>query len=97
VFTLRLLGTASIEGPDGLVAGRAAQGRRLALLALLALGRGRALTRDKVVALLWPEATPDRARPQLSDTLYILRGALGEDAVRSVGDDLALNSAESGT
>lgn len=93
MFTLRLLGTASIEGPDGPVAGRAAQGRRLALLALLALGRGRALTRDKLVALLWPDATPERARPQLSDALYILRGALGEEAVRSVGDDLSLNPA----
>lgn len=45
--------------------------------------RPRARTRDKLIALLWPEATPDRARPQLSDTLYILRHAQGEDAVRS--------------
>ena len=87
MYTLRLLGTASIDGPNGPVAGRAAQGRRLALLALLALARGRAMSRDKVVAMLWPEATPDRARPQLSDTLYILRGALGEDAVRALIDD----------
>jgi TolB-like protein/DNA-binding SARP family transcriptional activator len=91
VLTLRLLGTASIEDTHGPLGGRAAQGRRLALLALLALARGRALTRDKIIALLWPEASPDRARPQLSDTLYILRGALGEDAVRAVGDGLALN------
>jgi TolB-like protein/DNA-binding SARP family transcriptional activator len=91
VYTLRLLGTASIEGPNGPVGGRAAQGRRLALLALLALARGRALSRDKVVATLWPDATPDRARPQLSDTLYILRGALGEAAVCATGDDLATN------
>jgi TolB-like protein/DNA-binding SARP family transcriptional activator len=93
VFTLRLLGTASIDASHGPVTGRAAQGRRLALLAVLALARGRSLTRDKLIALLWPEATPDRARPQLSDTLYILRHALGEGAVRSVGDGLALNAA----
>jgi len=67
------------------------QGRRLALLALLALARGRSITRDKVIALLWPESGTERARPQLSDTLYILRGAVGEDVVRSAGDDLALN------
>lgn len=93
MYTLRLLGTASIDAPDGVMTGRASQGRRLALLALLALARGRPLTRDKLVALLWPEATSERARAQLSDTLYILRHALGEDAVRPVGDGLALNAA----
>src|SRR5688572_20175794 len=92
VFTLRLLGTVSIESTRGPLIGRAALGRRLALLALLVLARGRALSRDKLIALLWPEATPDRARPQLSDTLYILRNALGEDVVRPVGDGLALNT-----
>jgi DNA-binding SARP family transcriptional activator len=93
LLTLRLLGTASIDAPHGPVTGRAAQGRQLALLAVLGVARGRALTRDKLIAILWPEATPDRARPQLSDALYILRHGLGADVVRSVGDGLALNSA----
>jgi serine/threonine-protein kinase len=88
---LKLLGTASIEASSGPVTGRAAQGRRLALLALLALARGRPVTRDKLIALLWPESPPDRARHQLSDVVYIVRGALGEDVVRSAGDDLVLN------
>jgi TolB-like protein/DNA-binding SARP family transcriptional activator len=92
VYTLRLLGTASIEAADGRVSGRAAQGRRLALLALLALARGRELSRDKLVAMLWPEASPERARPQLSDALYVLRHSLGEDVVRSVGDAVVLES-----
>jgi TolB-like protein/DNA-binding SARP family transcriptional activator len=91
VFTLRLLGTASIESTQGPLTGRAAHGRRLALLALLALARGRVVSRDKLVAVLWPEASPERARPQLSDTLYILRSALGEEAVRPMGDGLALS------
>jgi TolB-like protein/DNA-binding SARP family transcriptional activator len=91
VYTLRLLGTASIETAHGPVSGRAAQGRRLALLALLALARGRPLTRDKLIALLWPEASPERARPQLSDALYVVRNGLGEDVVRAMGDGLALN------
>lgn len=91
MYTLRLLGTASIETAHGPVSGRAAQGRRLALLALLALARGRPLTRDKLIALLWPEASPDRARPQLSDALYVVRSGLGEDVVRAVGDGLTLN------
>ena len=91
MLTLEVLGTASIEGSDGPLTSRAAQGRRLALLALLALARGRPLSRDKLIALLWPETAPERARPQLSDTLYILRSALGEDIVRPAGDGLVLN------
>ena len=41
--------------------------------------------------MLWPESSTDRARHQLSDTLYILRSALGDDVIRSAGDDLTLN------
>jgi adenylate cyclase len=88
---LKLLGAPSIVAPRGPVTGRAAQGRRLALLALLALARGRHITRDKLIALLWPESPPDRARHQLSDAVYIVRGALGDDVVGSSGDDLVLN------
>ncbi|CAN5699424.1 hypothetical protein BH23GEM9_BH23GEM9_19830 [soil metagenome] len=93
MYTLRLLGTASIETAHGLVTGRAAHGRRIALLAMLALARGRPLTRDKIVAVLWPEASPERARPQLSDALYVLRSGLGEDVVRAADDGLTLSTA----
>jgi TolB-like protein/DNA-binding SARP family transcriptional activator/cytochrome c-type biogenesis protein CcmH/NrfG len=89
---IRLLGTALIEAPEAPLNGRAAQGRRLALLARLALARGRALSRDKLIAELWPEARPERARPLLSDTLYILRSAMGEEVVRPMGDLLVLNT-----
>jgi TolB-like protein/DNA-binding SARP family transcriptional activator len=88
---LKLLGAASIDASGEPVTGRAAQGYRLALLAILAVARGRPITRDKLIALLWPESPTDRARHQLSDALYIVRGALGEDAVRATGDDLMLN------
>ncbi len=91
MLTLRLLGTASIQGVDGAgVAGRAAHGVRLALLAYLALARGRPISRDKLIALLWPDVRSERARAQLSDALYILRTGLGEEAVRSVDDSLTL-------
>ena len=63
----------------------------MALLAVLALARGRPVTRDRIIALLWPESGSERARPQLSDTLYILRSALNADVVRSVADGLVLN------
>ena len=89
---LKLLGAPSIASASGPITGRAAQGRRLALLAMLALARGRPVTRDKLIALLWPESPADRARHQLSDAVYIVRSALGENAIRSSGDELLLNT-----
>ncbi len=91
MFTLRLLGGASLDGPDGPVAGRAALRQRVALLALLAVEHPRPLSRDKLVAYLWPESGSDDARHLLRSSLYILRSALGEDSVLSTGDDLRLN------
>ena len=91
MFTLRLLGGASLDGPDGPVAGRAALRQRVALLALLAVEHPRPLSRDKLVASLWPESGTDDARHLLRESLYILRSALGDDSVLSTGDDLRLN------
>jgi DNA-binding SARP family transcriptional activator len=91
MFTLRLLGGASLDGPDGPVAGRAALRQRIALLALLAVGHPRPLSRDKLVADVWPESGADDARHLLRASLHILRSALGDDAVVGTGDDLRLN------
>ena len=86
------LASASLDGPDRpVVAGRAALRQRVALLALLAIEHPRPISRDKVLACLWPESGTDEARHLLRDTLYILRTALGDDAVLSTGDDLRLN------
>ena len=93
MYTLRLLGSPSLDGPDGPVAGRAALRQRVALLALLAVEHPRAISRDTLVADLWPESDTGDARHLLRESLYILRSALGEDAVPSTGDDLRLNPA----
>jgi TolB-like protein/DNA-binding SARP family transcriptional activator len=92
LIRLNLFGAPAITGDGAPLAGRAAHGRRLALLALLACTRGRSLRRDRIMALLWPESPTDRARAQLSDDLYILRSGLGEDVVRSASDEIALNA-----
>ncbi len=89
MFTLKLLGGASLERSGTPVPGRAARGHRLALLALLS--RGRPLSRDRILALLYPESDTDRGRRALSDTLYLLRGVLGEDVLIASGDDLRLD------
>jgi DNA-binding SARP family transcriptional activator len=67
------------------------QRHRLALLTLLALAPGRCSTRDRLMALLWPESDAERARQLLNQAVYQLRKALGEDAVLSAGDELRLN------
>src|SRR6478672_5644934 len=91
MLSLRLFGGLDLAGPDGPVSGRAAQRRRLALLAVLAVARGRPVTRDKLVALLWPDADSERSRHALADSVYVLRDALGDDVIIVNGDALSLN------
>ena len=62
----------------------------MALLAYLSACPGRIATRDKILALLWPEAETAKARHLLSGALYDLRRAVGEAKVLSHGDDVAL-------
>jgi TolB-like protein/DNA-binding SARP family transcriptional activator/Tfp pilus assembly protein PilF len=90
VFTLKLLGGASLEGPDGPLTGRVSQRRRLAALALLAMCRRQGLGREKLAAALWPESEADRARHLLSDTVYVINRALGGEVVTAVADELRL-------
>ncbi len=91
-FSLKLLGPPSIQGPSGTpLGGHAAQRHRIALLALLARSPERGVSRDKLLAFLWPESDPDRARNLLNVSVYVLRKALGEDALLSGADHLRLN------
>lgn len=57
--------------------------RTLALLAILATADAAGITRERVMAVLWPEADEDRARHALSQALYNLRRDLGADVVLS--------------
>ncbi|HEX2092442.1 MAG TPA: BTAD domain-containing putative transcriptional regulator [Longimicrobiaceae bacterium] len=91
MFALNLLGGAVLEGRNGPVVGRAAHKRRLALLAILAVARGRPVGRERIIGLLWPEHPTDAARHLLSESLYVLRKELGEEAFVSSGDEVALN------
>jgi len=63
----------------------------LALLAVLAAHPVGEVSRDQIVALLWPDRDGRRGRHLLSEALYRLRGAVGRDAIRSVGNGLVLN------
>lgn len=96
-YSLKLFGGASLEGPDGLLTGRVARRHPLALLALLATAPGRSLSRDKLVAYLWPDAEAGQARNRLSVALYTLRRALGEEAFTSAADAIHLEASVVGT
>ena len=44
------------------------------------------ISRDKLIAYLWPDADAERGRHLLSNSLYVLRQALGEDTLLAAGD-----------
>jgi len=91
-FRLHLLGTPSLTGPDGQpLGGRATQRHRLALLALLGRSLEAGVNRDMLLAYLWPEADAEQARNLLKVSVYVLRQALGEEAIVSNGALLRLN------
>ncbi|HEX5871003.1 MAG TPA: BTAD domain-containing putative transcriptional regulator [Longimicrobium sp.] len=93
MFVLKVLGGAALQRGGVPVTGRAVHRRRLALLALLASARGRMVRRERLIGYLWPEHPGDAARHLLSESLYILRKAVGEDMFVSAGDELALDPA----
>ncbi|HEX8691903.1 MAG TPA: BTAD domain-containing putative transcriptional regulator, partial [Longimicrobium sp.] len=93
MFFLKLLGGAALEDDGTPVTGRPVHRRRLALLAVLAAARGRTVGRERLVGYLWPESPGDAARHLLSESLYILRKALGENAFVAAGDEVGLDPA----
>ncbi|HST58950.1 MAG TPA: BTAD domain-containing putative transcriptional regulator, partial [Longimicrobium sp.] len=74
------------------MAGRAAHTRRLALLAILAVARGRGVARERLIGLLWPDQRTDAARHSLSESLYVLRKELGEGALVNAGGEIVLGA-----
>ncbi|HEU4563175.1 MAG TPA: BTAD domain-containing putative transcriptional regulator, partial [Gemmatimonadaceae bacterium] len=71
--------------------GAAAQRRLLALLAVLAVAGEAGLSREKLLALLWPETEPEKARHALTQSLYHARRALRCDDLFVAGGDIRLN------
>jgi TolB-like protein len=92
MLRFRTLGGAAVEGQTGPIGGAAAQRKSLALLALLALAGDRGISRDKLLAYLWPETDPDRAGHRLTQALYALRRDLRLDALFLGSAELRLNA-----
>jgi len=62
----------------------------MALLALIVAAWPQPLSRDRAIALLWPERDDANARRLLNLAVHVLRSALGDGAIASTGDGLLL-------
>jgi DNA-binding SARP family transcriptional activator/TolB-like protein len=91
VLRINALGGLFVERDGHPLAGAAAQPRRLAILALLARADDRGVTRDRLMAVLWPDADDERARRALTQAVYALRQDLGDDAAIAGVKELRLN------
>jgi serine/threonine-protein kinase len=88
MIDLRLLGAIEVRsnGSDGRRT-ELTQPKRLALLAYLALAEPTGLhSRDRLLALLWPEADEGSSRHSLRNALHALRQALGDAAIQTRGE-----------
>jgi DNA-binding SARP family transcriptional activator/Flp pilus assembly protein TadD len=91
VITVQLLGGASLRAGEVPLGGPPAQRHRIALLSLIVAAWPQPLSRDRAMALLWPERDLVKARRLLNLAVHVLRSALGEDAILSTTDGLLLN------
>src|SRR3954462_14527197 len=80
-----------IDGVPGI--GAAQQRKTLGLLALLAASGQRGLSRDKLIAALWPETDAEHGRGLLKQACYALRRDLAAPELFLGSIQLRLNSA----
>ncbi len=87
MLRVRLLGGAVVEGENGPLGGAAGQRKSLAVLGLLGAAGDRGMSRDRILAYIWPEVELEKGSHRLTQVLYALRRELN-------ADDLCLGSCE---
>src|SRR5947199_3958426 len=88
-FQLQLFGSPQLIRGRSLVRFRTK--KHLAVLLYLHFeGRARAISRDRLVDLLWPDVPADKGRHSLSQALLAIRSRLGTDAVPGGEQDVQL-------
>ena len=92
MFRLRVLGGFAVEEASGAAVPPLPKRRAQAALAVLAVCGDLGCTRERLLALLWPESDEASARHGLRDVLHAIRRALGPAAVPSSGSHLRLDS-----
>jgi DNA-binding SARP family transcriptional activator len=90
-YRLTTLGSLSISSHDGLRTALATRRRALALLALAAESGDAGVSRDRAMALLWPELDDSAARNNLKQTVFQIRHALSVEAFDRHSSDLRLD------
>lgn len=96
MIEFRTLGALELRRDGAEVRSVLSQPKRLALLAYLAVATPRGYhSRDRLLALFWPESDGERARNSLRQALFQLRRSLGESAIanrneREVGVDASV-------
>ena len=93
MFRIRVLGGFALERLGGGETPPLPQRLAEAALAVLVVCGDLGCTRERLMALLWPESDEARGRHSLRDALHAIRQVLGPDAVRSAGDLLRLDPA----
>lgn len=91
MLRLKTFGAVLVERDGQPLGGVAGQRRVLALLALLAVARDKGVSRDRILALLWPEGESERSRQALTQALYHARRALNESEILMASGDVRLN------
>ena len=79
MIDLQLLGGLDVNRPDLSPNARARRRHPLVLLALVASAAPQAVSRDRIMAFLWPESDASRASNSLRQALHSLRRDLGDD------------------
>ena len=80
-----------MEGPSGATLPSLPRRRAEAALAVLAVCGDRGCTRERLIALLWPESDEAHSRHGLRDVLGAIRQTLGTGGVLSSGDSVRLD------
>ena len=73
MLVLRTLGGLSLDNGGRPIVGAMNQRGRLAILAVLAIARERGISRDRLLAIFWPESDAERARGSLKQATFQLR------------------------
>lgn len=97
MFRLRVLGGFMLEGPDGSPVSALPHRRAMAVLAVLAVSGDLGCTRERLLALLWPESDEAHARHGLRDALHAIRHALTPESIPSIASLLRLDSSVVGS
>src|ERR1700750_185472 len=79
VFRVTTLGTLSIADPRGAPVELTSRRRALVLVALAAASGEHGISRDRALALLWPEHDERTARNNLKQTVFAVRRVLGAE------------------